>query len=68
MVLVLTDACLHAETLTHCLLDMELRAKEYHRPHVEGTVSDLISGINNPDEIRCILDCNIYEGLPPDLA
>jgi hypothetical protein len=47
---------------------MELRAKESHRPHVEGTVSDLISGINNPDEIQCILDCNVYEGLPPDLA
>jgi hypothetical protein len=68
MVLVLTDPDVHTKSLAHYWLDMELRAKESHRRHVEGTVSDLISGITNPDEIRCVLDCNVYEGLPPDLA
>jgi hypothetical protein len=47
--------------------DMELRAKEFSKPHVAGTVGDLISGILNPNEQRCILDCLIHTGLPEDL-
>ncbi|KAG1725977.1 hypothetical protein EDB19DRAFT_1833597 [Suillus lakei] len=48
--------------------DMELRAKEFSKPHVAGTVGDLIAGISNPNEQRCILDCLIYTGLPEELT
>ncbi|KAG1772238.1 hypothetical protein EV702DRAFT_1201626 [Suillus placidus] len=43
---------------------MELRAKESSKPHIAGTVGDLIAGIFNPNEQRCILDCVISTGLP----
>ncbi|KAG2097933.1 uncharacterized protein F5147DRAFT_777801 [Suillus discolor] len=48
--------------------DMELRAKEPSKPHVTGTVGDLIAGIFNPNEQRCILDCLIHTGLPEELS
>jgi hypothetical protein len=48
--------------------DMELRAKESSKPHIAGTVGDLIAGIFNPNEQRCILDCVISTGLPQDLT
>ncbi|KAG1771564.1 hypothetical protein EV702DRAFT_1201879 [Suillus placidus] len=48
--------------------DMELRAKNPAQPHVPGMMSDLISGINNPNEQRCVLDCPIAVGLPLELA
>ncbi|KAG1770829.1 hypothetical protein EV702DRAFT_1202303 [Suillus placidus] len=48
--------------------DMELRAKESSKPHIAGTVGDLIAGIFNPNEQRCILDCVISTGLPQYLS
>ncbi|KAG2335269.1 hypothetical protein BDR05DRAFT_1007010 [Suillus weaverae] len=48
--------------------DMELRAKNPAQPHVPGMMSDLISGINNPNEQRCVLDCPIAVGLPFELV
>ncbi|KAG1845815.1 hypothetical protein F4604DRAFT_1936726 [Suillus subluteus] len=52
--------------------DMALRAKNPDHPHVPGVMSDLILGINNPNEQRCVLDCPIAsprrgpDGLAPD--
>jgi hypothetical protein len=48
--------------------DMELRAKNFAQPYVPGTMSDLISGINNPNEQRYVLDCPIAVGLPLELV
>jgi hypothetical protein len=48
--------------------DMALRAKNPAQPYVPGVMSDLISGINNPNEQRCVLDCPIAVGLPLELA
>jgi hypothetical protein len=42
---------------------MELHAKESYRPHVEDMVSDLLSGINNQDEIL-IREVFTYELAP----
>ncbi|KAG1808886.1 uncharacterized protein BJ212DRAFT_1302787 [Suillus subaureus] len=44
--------------------DMVLWAKNPAHPHVPGMMSDLILGINNPNEQRCVLDCPIVVGLP----
>jgi hypothetical protein len=48
--------------------DMELRAKHSAQPHIPGVMSDLILGINNPNEQRYVLDCPIAAGLPLELA
>ncbi|KAG2045887.1 hypothetical protein BDR06DRAFT_965536 [Suillus hirtellus] len=47
---------------------MVLRVKNPAQPHVPGVMGDLISGINNPNELRCVLDCPIAVGLPFELA
>ncbi|KAG1785190.1 uncharacterized protein HD556DRAFT_1314454 [Suillus plorans] len=39
--------------------DMVLWKKNPAQPHVPGMMGDLILGINNPNEQRCVLDCPI---------
>ncbi|KAG2090487.1 uncharacterized protein F5147DRAFT_658154 [Suillus discolor] len=48
--------------------DMELQSKNPTQPYVPGIMSDLISGINNTNEQRCVLDCPIAVGLPLELV
>ncbi|KAF8549209.1 hypothetical protein OG21DRAFT_1525962 [Imleria badia] len=36
--------------------DTARRAKVFHEPHVVGTMSQLIAGINNPEECQFVLD------------
>lgn len=49
-------------------LDMELRVKNPAHPYIPGTMNDLILGINNPNQQRCVLDCPIAIGLPLELV
>ena len=40
----------------------------FHKPHVHGTMSDLITGINDPDQCRFVLDIHLTQcGMPPSI-
>ena len=51
------------------VVDAAIRAVDFNHPHVYGTMSQFVSGINNPDECRFVLDIPLTQrGMPTSIG
>ena len=47
------------------ITDLVRRAEDSEHPHVSRTVGDFIENVNNPDQIRMILDVQLAQKSSP---
>lgn len=51
------------------VIDAAIRVVDFKQPHVYGTISQFLSGINKPEECRFVLDIPLtHRGMPVSIG